>query len=359
MISLKKHLDSLDDRGLVSVELELSYKSALEGIEQSLPSVSERLVSQYRRLIRELSVQFDRERSVAAIKEVRQKLAEHLKAFASQADKLLEYKDQQFKEILRSFAEVATTLAKQGTSNDERLTGFTRNLESLIDIQDLAEIRKRLAKEVAGLKQVVAEIHDKSRDSVKQLRAELSQFQEKLAYTEEIARTDALTGVRNRRSGEQAVRAAIAAGKRFSIVLLDVNGFKGINDHWGHPAGDFVLKHFASRLAAAVRTGDVVCRWGGDEFLVVLPQCNLDQAVMRGQEFARACEGEYRLSIANQQITLRLRAALGIAEWHTGETGDGLIQRADEALYKAKGNRRGLARGALYDAFPASDSGIQ
>jgi diguanylate cyclase (GGDEF)-like protein len=343
MISLKRHLEDLQGQAPLIAELETSYKSALEGIEQNLPSVSAQLVAHFRKQIRELRTQFESRPAVEVLSQSRQRLRDELRAFATQADKILENKDKQFKEILRSFAEAATTLAKQSTTNNQRLTGFTRNLDALIELQDLAEIRKGMVKEVVALKQAVAEIHDVSQQSVRQLHAELQEFREKLARSEEIAHTDALTGLSNRRAGEQALRLAVTAGKPFSVALLDLNGFKGINDHWGHPTGDAVLRQFGRRLGLVVRSADMVCRWGGDEFLVLLPACRLAQAVARSQEIGKACEGDYRLMIESGQITLLLRVALGVAEWSTGEAIESLIRRADDALYKDKGktSRRG------------------
>jgi diguanylate cyclase (GGDEF)-like protein len=337
MISLKRHIDDFQDQGQRIEELEASYKSALEGIEENLPSISEQLVAHFRKRIRELRAQFESQPAAEILSANRQKLREELRAFATQADKILENKDKQFREILRSFAEAATTLAKQNTTNNTRLTGSTRNLEALVGLQDLAEIRRRIVKEVADLKQAVAEIHDASQRSVMKLHAELRQFQEKLARSEEIARTDTLTGLYNRRAGEQALSAAVSAGRPFSIVLVDLNGFKGINDRWGHPAGDAVLVQFARRIGSAVRAADLVCRWGGDEFLVLLAGCSLAQASLRSQEVGRACEGEYRLAVASRPITLLVRVALGVASWVAGEQIEMLIQRADDALYKNKG----------------------
>jgi len=341
MISLKRHLEDLQGQGPLIAELEASYKSALEGIEQNLPSVSAQLVAHFRKQIRELRTQFELRPAAEVLSQSRPKLRDELRAFATQADKILEHKDKQFREILRSFAEAATTLAQQSTTNNRRLTCFTRNLDALVELQDLTEIRKGMVKEVAALKQAVAEIHDASQQSVLQLHAEIRQFQEKLARSEEIACTDALTGLGNRRAAEHALRLAVTAAKPFSVVLVDLNGFKGINDRWGHPTGDAVLRQFGQRLGSVVRSADMVCRWGGDEFLVLLPACRLAQAIARSQEIGKQCEGDYRLSVEDGHIKLLLRVAMGVAEWSIGEQIENLIRRADDALYKDKGKISG------------------
>src|SRR5579862_4341323 len=319
MISLKKHLDDVTVQNSLTAELETSYQSALKNIAQNLPAVCPELVAEYRRHILALWNEFESQRTADVLAGNRQKLGEELRAFATHANDILHTKDKQFKEILKSFAEAAAMLAQQSETNDGRLTHFTRNLDSLIELRDLSEMRRRLSQEVVALKAAVAEMHRASQVSVRQLRGELLQFQQKLAQTEQIARTDSLTGLSNRGSGEETLRSASAGGKTFSIVLIDLNGFKSINDQWGHQAGDKVLRQFASRLQAAVRPGDLVCRWGGDEFLVLLPECYLAQAAERSQAFRRACDGEYRLTVVGKNLKLTLRTAVGIAEWQAGD----------------------------------------
>jgi diguanylate cyclase (GGDEF)-like protein len=336
MLSLKKHVDDLNIQDRLMAQLEAAYRSALVGIAESLPAVSPEVVEECRRQIRALGDQFERQPTVDALSQSWQKLRQQLREFGVQADKILDAKERQFREILRSFADAATTLANQSQTNDGRLTGFTRNLDAVIGLQDLSEMRKRLVKEVAGMKQAVAEMHEASQRSVKQLRAELNEFQLKLAYTEEMAHTDSLTGLCNRRSAEQALRSAIHRGKTFAVVLMDLNSFKGINDRWGHQAGDLVLKEFASRLGGAVRSADIVCRWGGDEFLVLLPECHLEQAAARSRELRVACDGKYQLAVIGKQISILLRSAHGVAEWQRGERIDQMLHRADEALYQDK-----------------------
>ena len=127
MISLKRHLEDLQGQAPLIAELEASYKSALEGIERNLPSVSAQLVEHFRTQIRELRMQFEQRPALEVLAQSRHRLRDALSAFATQANKILEDKDKQFREIMRSFAEAATTLAKQSTTNNRRLTGFTRN----------------------------------------------------------------------------------------------------------------------------------------------------------------------------------------------------------------------------------------
>ena len=150
------------------------------------------------------------------------------------------------------------------------------------------------------------------------------------------ASLDPLTDLPNRRSltGELEREHALARRGRppFSVLLLDVDHFKRVNDERGHAAGDVVLQEIAARLRARARTSDVVGRWGGEEFLVVAPDTSIDGAVTLADGLRRALSAT---PIALDSGPLRMTASVGVAAWER-ETVDQLLGRADQALYEAK-----------------------
>jgi len=134
-----------------------------------------------------------------------------------------------------------------------------------------------------------------------------------LAHEREVlARTDPLTGLANRRGGEEAIEREVArserSGSRLSFALIDVDKLKGINDGHGHPAGDDALRAVGRLLLASVRGGDLVVRWGGDEFLCVLPQTGLEGALSLGER-ARRHRGRDRHEVQGDHLLRRRRAA--------------------------------------------------
>ncbi len=157
---------------------------------------------------------------------------------------------------------------------------------------------------------------------------------------EALATTDALTGLANRRVGAERLGAEIdrsdRSGKTVSIVLMDIDHFKSVNDTWGHNAGDIVLKTVAGILSDSVRSIDVAVRHGGEEFLLILPETGLDEAVQTAERVRK------RIARASVSVegnpALQVTASFGVAEAVPGhEAGpSGLLQRADEALYAAK-----------------------
>jgi diguanylate cyclase (GGDEF)-like protein len=171
--------------------------------------------------------------------------------------------------------------------------------------------------------------------SNQKLHAQLRVEHQKL---EGLARIDALTGIANRRGFDQALAKALDESSHVGLILMDLNGFKPINDRYGHPAGDEVLKIVASRLKSSSGGQRVVARLGGDEFAIIVPSCN-DQAGLE------AVANHLRQGIsAPMEVnghTLTVGAAIGFARAPQDGTGtEALIRAADDALYYDK-------RGAL------------
>jgi diguanylate cyclase (GGDEF)-like protein len=155
---------------------------------------------------------------------------------------------------------------------------------------------------------------------------------------ERQALVDGLTGLANRRSAEDMLRAELSRAGRFegevALVMTDLDGFKGINDRYGHPAGDAVLREFARRLRHVVREIDLAARWGGEEFCLVLPGSD---AAGGAHVAERAREALEQLPVTLPDGTeIHVTASFGVAAFpeHAGEAG--LVEAVDAALYRAK-----------------------
>jgi diguanylate cyclase (GGDEF)-like protein len=165
---------------------------------------------------------------------------------------------------------------------------------------------------------------------------EVRRTQEQLKDAEILARTDALTGLGNRRKAEAAIQEAIAATHPLSLLVFDLNGFKAINDRYGHNQGDQLLKVVAQRIRGAVRDTDVVCRWGGDEFVVLIPDSSLADARAKARHIQARAFGEFILNRGNQRIRVSVGAGVGVAEYQSGETAMEFFERADQLLLEEK-----------------------
>ena len=158
-----------------------------------------------------------------------------------------------------------------------------------------------------------------------------------------LADLDALTGLHNRRYFHETlareVDRALRYQRRLSLVMVDVDGFKEINDRIGHLAGDAVLAEIADRIRQVVRSADIPCRVGGDEFAVIVPEVEVGQA--------RQLVGRIQRAVSSQPIARagRVRVSAGVADYQPNDTPTSLFERADESLYAAK--QAGKGKGGL------------
>ncbi|MFN1551194.1 sensor domain-containing diguanylate cyclase [Vibrio natriegens] len=147
--------------------------------------------------------------------------------------------------------------------------------------------------------------------------------------------TDAMTGLLNRRGLDKAVESLREQNTPFSVLALDVDYFKKVNDTFGHDAGDALLKSVASLIQDQARKGDVVCRSGGEEFIVFLTKTDLDQAFMVAERVRKSIESHEFDTVGNVTISV------GISHWDgTNEPINAVLKNADDALYQAKHNGR-------------------
>ena len=157
-----------------------------------------------------------------------------------------------------------------------------------------------------------------------------------------VAVTDPLTGAYNREflmaRLPQEIAAALERDRSLSVAMVDVDHFKAVNDQYGHGVGDLVLAEVARRLRGAIRAGDLLVRYGGEEFLAVLPKADAGRAWEVGERMRqRVCERAFDVG---DGLALLLRISVGIAQWRMGEKMVDLIERADVALYGAKDRGR-------------------
>lgn len=162
--------------------------------------------------------------------------------------------------------------------------------------------------------------------------------------TIELAVTDPLTGLHNRRYLDNHLRVlfnrSVARGRAMSVLITDIDRFKQVNDTHGHDAGDEVLKEFANRIRAAVRGADLACRYGGEEFVIVMPDTSADVAAAVAERLRASIEGR-AFALRGSDLSLNVTASFGISSRIASiETPEQLMKHADRALYEAKNSGR-------------------
>ena len=155
-----------------------------------------------------------------------------------------------------------------------------------------------------------------------------------------LAMVDPLTGLHNRRYAQDRLIAEISRAQRLktslTVLIMDLDELKRINDRWGHAAGDLVLKTFGDRLSKAIRGSDLAARIGGDEFVALLPECDPNQV-----QHVLGRLSSLEIQVEAQKISFRFSA--GWTDYQSGETAEQFFERADQALYAEKQSRKNQA----------------
>lgn len=170
----------------------------------------------------------------------------------------------------------------------------------------------------------------------RQLEKTVLDLRQNMSYYEKAAATDALTGLLNRRGGEEYINTSMARSRRtkstFSTIIMDIDHFKQINDKYGHSVGDMVISEVAKIIISTLRVADFAIRWGGEEFLICLPDTDLSGALLVAEKLRHVID---KHSFDNLKVT----ASFGCAEMGDDDF-DIMVARADMHLYMAKSRGR-------------------
>lgn len=181
----------------------------------------------------------------------------------------------------------------------------------------------------------------KSKEKVKQYALELEQkndeLQQLLEKTEQLAMTDFLTGITNRRFAIKKMNEELSrinrGGDGFSLLMIDIDNFKSINDSYGHACGDYVLKNLINLIKPVLREYDMIARWGGEEFLIMLPMTEINDAKTVAEKVV-SCVGAQIFNYKG--ISFNVTVTAGVAQYQVDDDLDSIIKRADEAMYQGK-----------------------
>ena len=173
------------------------------------------------------------------------------------------------------------------------------------------------------------------------LRESADEASRRAEVASERSMTDALTGLRNRYGLQRSLQREVADARRYgrplTCLMIDLDHFKHVNDTYGHAAGDAALVQVARVLTEVVRGSDVVCRYGGEEFLVLAPETGLDGALALGEKIRAAAKER---AYGDGERVFPLTFSIGASQLRDGESAHDMIARADDALYHAKESGR-------------------
>lgn len=345
MISLKKYLDmkleatrknELVTNDLLSAAVE-SYRASLLDMGSSGYRACPAFGANLRESLEGLSGRLASDVTADMLECTRREVANQLSQWGERTADHLRGKAEEVKDLLMMLAGTAESLGERDQRYAKQLHQFTTHLRAVADLEDLTQVRASLMQTAGELKTCVDQMEQDSQQALAQLESKVTTYECRLKETEELALRDPLTGLPNRLHLERRLEWKIENRQPFSVAFLDLNHFKAVNDKYGHPAGDSVLKQFAEELKSNARPGDVVGRWGGDEFVVLL-DCDFAGASVVLDRVRKWVFGDYTITAEGkaEKVKVWVSAAVGIAEWKPDERVEQLIERADRAMYKEK-----------------------
>ena len=344
MISLKKYLDAVPDGvetgkegggdGFTAMAL-AAYASALVGMGvcsvDACPGLGSALREALHEISRGVSTAATRESLSTADREVRQQLEN----WGRNTARHYQQKSDEVKELLLVMARTAESVG----SRDRRCAGqmheVTTRLTTIASLDDLTQIRASIKKSAAELKTSIDRMTEEGKAAIVQLQRQVTTYREKLEAAEEVASRDGLTGLRNRLCIERLIEGQIAGAATFCVAMVDIDGFKKVNDEHGHLTGDELLKQFSNELRSACRATDAIGRWGGDEFILLFP-CGMGEAGAQVDRLGKWACGDYSVQGRSGPQKIRVNASMGVAEYVPGEAMKDLLARADAAMYRNK-----------------------
>src|ERR1035437_337938 len=353
MISIKRYLEGVavedakeaafgrrknEGSDLLSVSIG-AYRSALSEMGRCsldvCPATGQEMQQGLATIAGELAASLSPEKVAAADQNVQTQLQEWGRGTARHFQK----KAGEVKDILLVMARTAESVGERDQRCAQQISDVTPQLKTIANRDDLTQIRSSIETSASELKTSIDRMIAEGKATLDHLRSEVSAYQAKLEEAEQIASFDSLTRLRSRLWVEGQIEHRIEATAPFCAAILDIVGFKRGNDDRGHMVGDELLKQFATELRSACRSTDIIGRWGGDEFIVLL-DCGLAEAQAQIERLSKWVCGSYTVEGASGPKKLRVNASIGLAEYAPPETMEQLLDRADAEMYRQKAASR-------------------
>ena len=244
------------------------------------------------------------------------------------------------RDMVSTFVERLASLADDYGGYHERLSGYATRIQKADDLASLSDVVRDVMGDTRGLQSDLARTRDEliaSRHRVDECQDKIHKLESEMAALSDRVHEDDLTHLLNRRGLARAFDSEVARAERHArplcLALLDIDDFKKLNDRLGHAAGDNALVHLARIVRRSLRPTDVICRYGGEEFVVLLPETELSDAA---GVMVRAQRQLTKHLFLDHDEHVLITFSAGVAQWVPGEARDAVIARADTALYQAK-----------------------
>jgi diguanylate cyclase (GGDEF)-like protein len=351
VISLKKYLEMNPEEAPAKAKAEApdkllpatlkAYRSALAAAGTSAAQACPLVGGELQANLAQVEKLLGGALTVSAVQEAEREVGEQLHLWEDRTKTFYQARTAEVKELLLMLARTAESVGERDHRYTDHFSEFTSRLKTISNLEDLTSVRASLVQEARELKNYVDRMEQDSNKLVEELQMEVSTYETKLKEVEELALRDGLTGLANRRNVEERIEHRISTRQTFCAAMLDVNKLKRVNDQHGHLAGDSLLQQFAQELRSAMRSSDVIGRWGGDEFVIIM-DCDMAGANAQMERLHKWVFGDYtiRPGKGTGEVKVHVDAAIGVTQWQAGQTLKEVVEKADAAMYQQKQKAR-------------------
>lgn len=333
MISLRKHIDNYKDP--IGEAALLAFRAALTAMGESGDWAVPELGDELSRALAAIGETAAKPQTPELLAELSRRLKTELSNWSGRAHKRHRETERVIREVISVIARTSESVAVRGDNYAREIGSVNRNLKSLANLNDISAIRRSILQSTRALEDCVEKIVEDGRESAQKLAREVAEVRARLEESERISSRDTLTRLANRRAFEIDLETRIKSGQPFCLIMMDLNDFKGVNDRYGHLAGDSLLQQFAAKLQAHLPAADLLARWGGDEFMAIVSGPG-SEAEKRLAQIRNRTLGEYKIRTGEDEVTIMVSASLGFVQWDRKETGLALLARADRRVYADK-----------------------
>jgi len=296
---------------------------------------------EFKKKIDDLAENFISEEKTKKVQSAFDKHKKNIITHIKNQKKYLKDREDEFKEIIDLLTKAMAVVDHDNQVYNEKIYKQSEKLEKITLLDDIKKIKNELIIEVENIRKTVREkeLHDS--DKLEKLSRKVNYLNVELEKAKEESIKDGLTGIFNRKAFDMYIKKIVERNTvtkaPFSILLLDIDDFKKINDNFGHQTGDRVLVAMAQKCRGFIRSDDFLARYGGEEFVVVLPGASLRNAVKKGKLICKEiAKARYALEESKENTIISITVSIGASVHKKGDTVETIIERADKALYVAK-----------------------
>jgi len=247
-------------------------------------------------------------------------------------------KEVEFKDIIKVLSSGIAMVNSENQRFNAMIHEETLKLEKITQLDDIRKIKEELTEKIMNVKTFIQKKQAQDAEHIETLSHKVETLKVALEETTNASLTDGLTGAFNRLAFDTEISKLVTENKRgFSVIMIDIDNFKLINDSYGHQIGDRVLVALVEKCLKLIRESDFLARYGGEEFIIIFPGTSLKDTLKKAKNLCTAiADTEYAVDDREGSKPLSFTISLGVSTRRRNDSVRSLIDRADKALYKAK-----------------------